>query len=474
LSARGLGRSASAALLALFLARMGSTPAQAEDKPVSFFHEIRPILRQNCNGCHHPGKTKGQFDLTTFTALSKGGKHGSSFKAGDPQKSRIVDAISGDDPAMPEEGDPLSKEEIATIDRWIAEGARDDTPAEGEAHRLAAPPIYHALPAISAIAWSPAGDVLAVSGFHEVLLHTGDGSQLIGRLLGESPRIEALAFSADGKFLAVAGGAPSEYGEIQIWEVATRQLLRSIKTTNDSVYGVSFSPDAGRVAVGCADKTVRVFSVSDGKELMKSDIHIDWVFGTAFSIDGEHLVTASRDKALKLIEISTGRLIDDVSRPREALFCLARNPREDLVVAGGDGGALRLFKMEPRGGRLAEGDDKENSFVREFEKLPGPIHSLAYSPDGKLIAAAAESGEARVFNAGDGKRLSILKSEGAIFGITFNPEGKLVALGGADGKVRVFEAASGTLKHAFDSVPLSAENKGASRDLPVADAQIAR
>ena len=438
------------------VALFAATPSlSAEDKPVSYFHEVRPLFRQNCNGCHRPGKTKGELDLTTFASLNKGGKHGAAIKPGQPGKSRLIEEVSGDEPSMPDEGDPLSKEEVALIERWIAQGAHDDTPAGGDIHRLDAPPIYHALPAISAIAWAPTGDLLAVAGFHEVLLHTGDGAQIVARLLGDSPRLESLAFSADGKLLATAGGAPSEYGEIQIWDVAERKLVRSIKATNDTLYGVSFSPDAGRVAVGCADKTVRVFSVADGKEVMKCDNHIDWVFGTAFTLDGQRLVTASRDKALKLIDVATGHLIDDVSRPREPLFCVARNPREDLIVAGGDGGALRLFKMEPRGGRLAEGDDKENSFVREFEKLPGPIHGLAYNADGSLIAAGAESGEARIFKAADGKRVSICKGEGAIFGITFDPSGKLVATGGEDGKVRVFDTATGKLVRDFDSVPIA-------------------
>jgi len=352
-------------LVALLL--ISAVTAGADEKKISYLHDVRPILKQSCNGCHHPGKTKGQLDLTTFAALAKGGKHGASFKSGQPDESRIVEEISGDEPTMPDEGDPLTREEVNVIRAWIAQGAIDDTPPGGESHMLDAPPVYRSLPAVPALAWSPNGELLAVAGFHEVLLHRADGSQVVARLEGESQRIESLCFSTDGSLLAAAGGAPSEYGEIQIWNVAERKLVRSIKATSDTLYGVSFSPDAAHVAVGCADKTVRVFTTADGKETMRCDNHIDWVFGTAFSQDGQHLSTASRDKALKLIEVSTGHLIDDISRPREPLFCLARHPHEDLVAAGGDGGAIRLFKMEPRGGRLAEGDDKENSFVREFD-----------------------------------------------------------------------------------------------------------
>src|SRR5439155_26499100 len=100
----------------------------------------------------------------------------------------------------------------------------------------------------------------------------------------------------------------SEFGEIELWNPGTQQLVRSIHASNDSVFGLSFSPDQSQVAVGCADKTVRAFSVSDGKERMTCNNHIDWVFGTAFNQDGTRLVTVSRDKAVKLINVATGPL----------------------------------------------------------------------------------------------------------------------------------------------------------------------
>ncbi len=436
---------------------IGGFRAMGADAPeVSFHRDVFPLLRANCIACHKPGKAKGQLDLTSHAALMKGGKEGAALQPGKPHESRLIEDISGDVPAMPDEGEPLTADEVAVFEKWIAQGAADDTPAGIPLRALAVPPVYHGAPAIAALAWSPDGSLLAVGGFHEVLLHDGSGSQLVARLPGSSPRIESIAFSADGKLLAVAGGAASEYGEIQIWDVATRKILRSIITTTDTVYGVSFSPDASKVAVGCADKTVRAFSVVDGAELMKCDNHIDWVFATAFSGDGTRLVSASRDRAVKLIDVASGRLIDDVNRPRDVALSLARNPRADEVAYGDDKGGVRIYRMEPRGGRLAEGDDKENSYVRECDRLPGAVPALAWSWDGSLIAAGCTSGEARVFNAVDGKRTSTLKAgDGAIFSIAFDAKGERVATGGYDGEVRLFEAKTGKLLHAFIPVPLS-------------------
>src|SRR5438093_10529933 len=105
--------------------------SRADDaKPVSYYHDLVPLLKRSCTGCHHPGKLKGELDLTSYAAFQKGGKHGAAFTAGKPQQSRIIEEVSGEEPNMPKEGDPLSKEEVALFERWIKEGAKDDTPPE--------------------------------------------------------------------------------------------------------------------------------------------------------------------------------------------------------------------------------------------------------------------------------------------------------------------------------------------------------
>ena len=106
---------------------------------------------------------------------------GRSSKPETQKASRLVEEISGAEPSMPKEGDPLTKDEVALIERWIAEGAKDDTPADTQnPFRLSAPPVYTVPAVISALACSPDGNLLAVSGYHEVLLHKADGSGMGG------------------------------------------------------------------------------------------------------------------------------------------------------------------------------------------------------------------------------------------------------------------------------------------------------
>ncbi len=432
---------------------------------VSYYKEITPILKRSCTGCHHPGKLKGQLDLTTYDALKKGGKHGVGFKPGDSRGSSIIEQISGAEPAMPEEGDKLTMDEVALFERWIAEGAKDDTPANANSLKLSEPPVYAAAPVISALAYSPDSKLLAVSGYHEVLLRSADGSNLVARLLGESPRIESLAFSPDGKFLAVAGSAPARFGEIQVWDIAssdTKAPQKAWKTALDSVYGISWSPQADRLAVGCADKSVRVINVADGKELLKFDNHSDWVLGTTWTKDGKRLVTGSRDRAMKLIDAASGQFIDDINKLIDPVLCIARHPKEDIVAYGGELGVARTYRISDNQGRTAANNDV--NLRKAFERLPGPVHAVAYSADGKLLAVAGAASEVRIHDASEGKRLATLKGhEGAIFAVAFHPSTNQVVTAGFDGMVRIYETDKGELKHAFVPVPIKGPEQRASR-----------
>ncbi|HTD66275.1 MAG TPA: c-type cytochrome domain-containing protein [Candidatus Limnocylindria bacterium] len=424
--------------------------------PVSFYNDLVPVMKRSCTGCHHPGKLKGDFDLTTYAAFAKGGKHGPGFVAGVPTNSIVIDEIVGDEPSMPKEGDPLSKAEVALFTRWIIEGAKDDTPTNANSFKLSEPPTYAKAPVISALAFSPDGKTLAVSGYHEVLLHSADGSNLVARLLGESLRIESLAYSPNGKLLGVSGGVPARFGEIQIWDTATNGLVRSIKSSIDSLYGISFSPDSEKVAVGGADKSVRVFSIKDGKEIMKFDNHSDWTFGTTFTMDGKRLLSGSRDRAMNLIDVSNSQFIDDINKLLENVLCMARHPKEDLIVYGGEQGVSRIYKIVENQGRTAANNDV--NLIKAYERLGGPVQAIAWSPNGTNIVVGGADPEVRVYTAGkEGKRVATLKGhEGAIFALTFHPTTNWLATGGFDGQVRLYDytARSNALLRAFVPVPI--------------------
>src|SRR5260221_13768625 len=90
----------------------------------------------------------------------------------------------------PREPPPLTADEIALITKWIVEGAKDDTPMSTKPQYDAEhPPLYVAAPVLRCIEYSPKGDLLAIDGYHEVVLHKPDVIRLIARLVAHTWRI---------------------------------------------------------------------------------------------------------------------------------------------------------------------------------------------------------------------------------------------------------------------------------------------
>ena len=261
----------------IILGSVCATVAAAEpEKDVSFFRDVLPILRQkNCTGCHQPAKQGGEYVMTEFAALLKGGESGEACRrarqAGKELSDRADHAQRTARRRCRRTPPPLSDTEIATIRKWIEQGAKDDTPASNRPQYDAEhPPIYMAPPVLKSIEYSPKGDLLAVGGYHEVLLHKADGSGLVARLVGQSERIESARFSPDGKLLAVTGGSPGRFGELQIWDVEKREMKLSLMIGYDTLYGASWSPDGKMVAFGCPDNTLRAFDPETGKQVLFS------------------------------------------------------------------------------------------------------------------------------------------------------------------------------------------------------------
>ena len=124
-------RLAATALLGLFAALAGGSPAPAQEKkaankPVSFSKDVMPIFNNYCVSCHDPKMKKAGLDMTSYATSAKGSKGGKLWAAGNPAKSLLIIEISGDKPKMPSKGQTVSKDEIDTLSRWIKEGCQNN------------------------------------------------------------------------------------------------------------------------------------------------------------------------------------------------------------------------------------------------------------------------------------------------------------------------------------------------------------
>jgi WD40 repeat protein len=439
----------------------GENPGQSAGskalKPVSYFGDIQPILQRSCQGCHQPATRSGDLVLTTYDGFMAGAAKGKMIIAGQPDSSPVIAYLTGrSKPQMPFGGTPLPSEQIEIFRRWIAEGAKDDTPAS--AKQILAPgklAVYHQAPVITALAYSPDGSFLAVSGYREIVLHKGDGSGLIARLPCISDKITSLAFSPDGSTLAAVGGTPATFGELQLWDVAARKLNHSITLTNDTLFGVSFSPDGKELAFGATDNAIYIFEAATGKQIRKITDHDAWVFGTVFSLDGTQIASVSRDRSLKLTDVVQGIFIENINALKGELVAIARQPNRDNVLVGGEDGLPVLYTMH-RPHSLVIGDT--STVIREFTKQDGPVAAVAFGFDGELVAAAGGSPAINVYKAATGERIASLKGhEGGIYSVVFNPKAQQLAAAGFDGKVRIYDLKSGQIAQVFIPVPLEGQ-----------------
>ena len=480
--------------------------ATADDSPavrLSYFRDVRPIFQAHCQGCHQPAKRGGGYAMTSYAELLKPGEsETASIVPGDPDASYLVDLITPTDgeAEMPKGKQPLSQSERDVIRAWIEEGAHDDSPpATRAAYSPEHPPVYSRPPVITSIDYSPDGSLLAISGFHEVIVRTANGAYLVARLVGMSERIESARFSPDGKRIAVAAGNPSRSGEIQIWDVESRSLSLSIPLTFDTVYGVSWSPDAKMVVVGCSDSIVRGFDAQTGEQVFFNGAHDDWPLETVFSTQGSHIVSVGRDMSTKLYEVGTQRFVDNVTSITPAalkggISALDRHPTLDQIAVGGSDGTPRIYRME-RVTKRVIGDDA--NLLRRFPAMRGRVFGVSYSPDGKVIACGASlNGTGQVFtypaeidpampddikkivetvvtqqNAEQKKQLedyvtqntaplSQTELPASVYTVAFNPDGTAIAAAGADGLIRLINPADGAILSQFLPITVQEQDAG--------------
>ncbi len=489
---------------ALVLGVVAAPPPKKEEEdpnaPVSYFKKIRPIFQAQCQGCHQPAKNKGGYVMTDFAKLLEGGdsvKDGlRAIVAKDPAHSLLVKQITPDngEAEMPPKKAPLPEADIALISRWIAEGAADDTPPNAkqrfDSEHL---PLYSRPPVITSLDFSPDGSLLAVAGFHEVVLWKSDGSSMLARLVGLSERIQAVRFSPDGKRLAACGGRPAQMGEVQIWDVEKRKLTLSAPIGFDTVYGINWSPDGKVVSFGCSDNSVRAIDADTGQQVLLLISHSDWVLGTVFSQKGDQLVSVGRDMSAKLIEVSTQRFIDNLSSItpgalRGGLQAVARHPQRDEFLVGGADGVPQAYRIV----RKVQRRIGDNALcIRKWPAMQGRIYSVEFAPDGKTFAAASSldgKGAVNFYNydfstempadilaienkaatgrsddekktveahyTSDVKLLASLALDAGVYAVTYRPDGASVAAAGEDGKVRFIRAADAKVAKEFIPVPL--------------------
>ena len=292
----------------------------AEPKTPDYRKEIAPIFRKYCNGCHNAKEAEGELVLESFPKLMQGGENGKILVPGKAGKSRLILVLEKKvEPFMPPEDNKApNAKEITLLKAWINGGAKGPKAGPSDPHLLVTPkikPVGKVRQPISAVDHSPDGKWIAVARYGAVEILSAGKRKVIRKLIGHAGHVNDLGFSNDGKFLFVAAGEASLFGEATLWETSHWKRLRVVKGHADSLYAAKLSPDGSILATGSYDQKIILWKRATGKKLRELTGHNGSIFDLAFHPSGKILASASGDRTVKLWDVSSGKRLDTLIHP---------------------------------------------------------------------------------------------------------------------------------------------------------------
>jgi hypothetical protein len=239
-----------------------------------------------------------------------------------------------------------------------------------------------------------------------------------------------LRYAPDGKLLAA--GTPD--GVVQLWDAATRRRLGLSRARDCRLASLAFLPGRRVLAAGLTGAAVSVWELPAGRDLTPRDAHTDEVNAVAFGRDGKAVISVGAEGA-RVWGPATGRCSRHIPLPRTDL-CLLEGAKNQ------------------------------------------PVTVLAFSPDGRTVAAgtstpSAEGDPVVLWELASGKvRAEFRGHRGAVTALAFAPDGRTLATGGADTTVLLWDLTGGIDAAARPPGKLSGERlDGLWSDLGSSDAR---
>lgn len=416
--------------------RTGSAGPAHASRAVTYT-QVQSIFRNSCEHCHNQDKTKGGLLLDSYAALLAGGENGQVIVPGNSASSRLVQMIEGTlTPRMPHKEDPLPAADVEVIRRWIDAGAPAPAPNETEAAGVfTVPDIKPAVPvagAVAAVAFDPASRRLAVGSYKSVHLMGLADRAWSGTLSGHEDLVRALAFSPDGRRLAVAGGPPGRFGEIKIWDVhaATPALVSTIQGHTDTILAIAFSPDGATIASAGYDKLINLWDAATGKPTATLKEHTDAVYALAYMPGGRQLVSAAGDRTLKVWDVSTSKRLFTMSDALDSVYSVAVHPSEPRIAAAGADRMIRTWTADT------------GTLVASTFAHADAVLRLAYSPDGSTLVSAGADRVIKVWDARTLRETQRLEAQPDwVMGLALSADGRWLASGRYDGTLGLYALA---------------------------------
>jgi hypothetical protein len=425
-----------------------AAPAFAEQR-VSFREQVAPIMLERCLACHNAQKSESGYRVDSYDRLTAEGDSGlRGFSANDLDGSEAFRRITSTDAndRMPLESEPLPSDQIALIQRWIEAGIPyDAADPKVSLASIVPPPVHPDAPAkyfntlpVTALAFSPDGQELFVSGYHEVTVWSPADGRLVRRISNVGQRTYALDFSPDGTLLAVGSGTPGRLGEVRLFDSAGR-LMKVLGWGRDVVFDVAFSPLGDQLAAASADSTVRVYEIPSGEQNLTITSHSDWVTAICWNSEGTRLLTASRDETAKVFDAETGRLLLTYAGHSQPVQAVAFHPNDKQAFSGAADHKIHLWSLT---------DAKKAADLGSFG---GP--SKFVTGGGDLFAPTTDRAVRQIRLKDRQQVRSYVGCRDDVLAIAYHEKTQRLAAGSFDGEVRLWNAASGSPFAKFLAAP---------------------
>ena len=232
-------------------------------------------------------------------------------------------------------------------------------------------------------------------------------------------------------------------GTIQLWDVATRKKLSTLRGHVDLplqplnkpvhplfkknwVLAVAFSPDGTRLASGSTDTTVRLWDTAGDGDWMTLQKHTGPTNVLAFSPDGKMLASGSTDKTVQLWDTTTGDPLATLTGHINGITALAFSPDGQTLVSGSTDGTIRFW-------RTATGAPVDTL-------ITGHTHSIkaaTFFEDSSTLVSAAFNGEITFWDVETSQKSTVQNSGHRDWysAVAFSPDGTKLVSAAADGTI---------------------------------------